>query len=121
MRPLFVVLHLEPIERALLGTEARARWPSGLGFQSAMHALVASILFGPARQDALGTDPEPDPPDRQAREPTRRERRERWPVVGADRSRQPVLAERRLEDPPGVLGQRTSERAAAKKKAAVSV
>src|SRR5713226_804374 len=110
MRPLLVVLDLEPIERALLGTEARARRPGGLGFQSAMHALVAAVLFGPTRHDALGSDPEPDPPDRQARESTRRERRERWPVVRADRSRQAVFAKRRLEDTPGVLGQRTSER-----------
>src|SRR6185436_11878423 len=38
MRPLLVVLELEPIERTLLSTEARTGWPGSLGFQGPMHA-----------------------------------------------------------------------------------
>src|ERR1043166_1672922 len=121
MRPLLVVLELEPVERTLLSTEARAGRPGGLGFQGPMHALVASVLFGPARHDAFGTDPESDPPDRETRQPARRECRERRPVVRADRSRQPVLVERRFEDAPDVLRQRPSQPPAAKQEAAVPI
>ena len=87
MRSLAVVLGLEPIERALLGTEARARRLGRLCLQRAVHALVASVLIGPARHDALRSDPEPDPPDRESREPPGGERREGRAVVGADGSR----------------------------------
>jgi len=109
MGALFVVLELEAIERTLLSTEARARRLGGLGLQGAVHAFMPSVLIRPTRQDTLGSDPQPDPPDRESREPPGRERRERRAVVGPDRARQAMLAEHGLEDALGAAVQRTSQ------------
>ena len=63
-----------------------------------MHPFVGAILLRPAWMNPLMLDPEPHPPDVQVREPVNRLRRERYAVVGADRTWQAVLPERALED-----------------------
>jgi hypothetical protein len=55
----------EAIELTLLSSQIGSRWASGFRFQSAMHALVTTILLGFARLDKLWQDAEPDPPGRQ--------------------------------------------------------
>jgi hypothetical protein len=39
----------KPITTLLLSLEGRLRWPRGLGFEGAMHALVGAVLFWVSR------------------------------------------------------------------------
>ena len=53
----------ELVEPALLGRAVAGRWDGGLGFEGAVHALVAAILLGAGGLDEIGQDAELDPPD----------------------------------------------------------
>src|SRR5688572_19156032 len=59
--------------------------------QSAMHALMTSVLGRPAWLDSLWFDAQLDPPLRQLADTTQNQRGERGSVVGADHLRQPKL------------------------------
>ena len=59
-----------------------------------MHSLVRPILLRRRRPYALMLNPEAQPPDAELREAMQAGVRERNAVVGADRQRQPVFAER---------------------------
>jgi hypothetical protein len=69
-----------------------------------VHALVAAVLLGPARRDALEADAETKPPDREPREAVEAAAGEGNAVspeanlrfdVGADRDGQAALLDRR--------------------------
>src|SRR6476659_3824776 len=92
---LHVVVVLEPIKASLLSAQTVSR-SIDVGFERAMHPLVARVLFGMARADALQPNAQLEPPDRQARQPTQRYRSERGAVVAADRLGQAVLAKAAL-------------------------
>ena len=63
----------ELVEPALLGRAVAGRWDRGLGFEGAVHALVAAILLGAGGLDEIGQDAELDPPDAQPAETGERE------------------------------------------------
>ena len=76
VRALVVVFLPKPIEAHLLGLEIGAGGTCRLGFQRAMHPLVAPVLLRRGRRDQLGEDPQPNPPHRQRRQAPERGRRE---------------------------------------------
>ena len=79
------------IEPSLLLSQGGGRWARRLGFQDTMHPLVLPVLLWLARFNQFGSDAEPDPPDRERREPPQCGRGEGSPVVGANRPRQAIL------------------------------
>ncbi len=103
VRPLVVVEPAERVERALLGLELSAGWPSRLALEGLVNAFVGAVLLGMRGQDALVLDAQAQPPDIELREAVQPLSRERHAVVRADRTREPVLPEQPLEDrPPAV-------------------
>ncbi len=97
VRPHVVVLDAEVIKRPLLAAEGRAGRADRFAFEGAMHALVRPILLRLPREDALRLDAQPDPPDTQGRESVQACRGEGDAVVGANGTREAVLAEEALE------------------------
>ena len=87
-----IVLLTKPIECALLRSEARSRRPAHFRLERAVHPLVAAVLVGTTRENSFRANAEMDPPDREARKPTWRQRGERSTVVGANRVRQTEFA-----------------------------
>src|ERR1051325_1560635 len=85
------------IKLSLLCFFVSSWWPGCFGFERLVHSLVLSVLLGMRRLDELWADAKLDPPDRQAREPAKRDRRERHTVVGANGIGQSVLAEQPFE------------------------
>src|SRR6266568_2175942 len=102
MRPYLVIVLTEAIQFALLGTPVLSR--AQLLLEGAVHAFVSSVLLRMSGLDAFRHDAQLDPPDRQPRQAAERRRGERRPVVGADGSRQPMLAESSFEDGAYPLG-----------------
>ena len=86
-----------------------------------MHALVRAVLLRMGGQDPLRLDAEPNPPHAQRRQPVQAGRRERHAVVGADRAREPIVAEQPLEDGLGAHRPRRAEAAALEQKARMEV
>src|SRR2546422_243927 len=117
VRPLGVVALPKPIEAPLLGGERASRGPRGLGLERLVHPLVPAILLGVGRLDELGLNAEPDPPDRERREPSQRVRGERRAVVRADPLGQPVAVKQARKDGPTGLDGRLQQTAAAEQKA----
>jgi len=68
-----------------------------------MHALVSSVLLQMSRLNPFRHNPRLHPPHRQPRQSRHRRRGKRRSVVGADRLRHPILAERGLKDRPSPL------------------
>src|SRR6516162_3513781 len=104
MRPLAVVETAELVETLLLRRYAVGRRHRGLLLEGAVNPLVTAILLRLAGNDPLRPDAELEPPYRQPRQAARSGRGKRRTVVRTDRQRQPMLAERRLEDRPHMLG-----------------
>jgi len=95
MGALLVVALDEGIEARLLLEHVRLGRPRRLPFQREMHPLVAAVLLGLARLDALNPNAEPQPPHRQFAQPVEgMPRRKGHPVVGANRVREPEFLER---------------------------
>src|SRR4029077_5423118 len=88
----------EGIELGLLLEAVHAWGPGGFLLERQMHALMASVLLGPAWLDALDLDAEPEPPDGQ---PAQIEQGigggERDAIVGADAGWQAALLEQAFE------------------------
>ena len=84
VRPLLVELGTELIQAALLGVTGGGRWAGALGLERAMHPFVTAVLLRLAGCDALGDDPQLDPPHRQSAQSGRAQRGERRAIVGAD-------------------------------------
>ena len=55
----------EGIEPPLLLQHVGGGGAGGFGFERQVHALMAAVLFGVARRDALEPNAEPQPPDRE--------------------------------------------------------
>jgi hypothetical protein len=70
MRALVIELLTETLEAPLLGLKAACRRARSLGFQRAMHPLMAAVLLGMARRDSLQRDPQLQSPHRQRRQTT---------------------------------------------------
>src|SRR6478609_9112171 len=79
---LHVVVVLEPSKASLLSAQAVTRGID-VGLERAMHTLVARVLFGVARADALQFDAQLEPPNGQACQPAQCHRRKRGAVVAA--------------------------------------
>src|SRR5213594_1024527 len=79
--------------------------------------LVPAILLGLSGLDELGLNAEPDPPDRERRQPSQRIRGERRAVVRADPFGQPVAAKQSPKDGPTGLDGRLQQSAAAEQEA----
>jgi hypothetical protein len=86
-----------------------------------MHPLVGANLLRGGRPDALVLDAQAHPPHGQVREPAVRPRHEGRPVIGANSPRQPVLAERPLEDRARLLALHRGQPVASEQKARVLI
>src|SRR5262249_17781940 len=108
-----VVLVEEAVEARLLGAHARCRWLGSGLLERPVEALVAAVLLRLTGLDALGLDAELEPPHRQPRQPAGPAVRKGRTIVAAQRTRQPELAECRLEARAGMLviagGQRAAD------------
>ena len=62
MRTLVVVVSTEPIKLNLLRLEVGGRRVAERLLECAMHPLMASVLLGSSRSDALGKNAQPNPP-----------------------------------------------------------
>jgi hypothetical protein len=62
VRPLMIKLFTEAIELLLLGAKIGSGRSGGVGFQGAVHTLVAAIVLRFARFDDLRQDAQADPP-----------------------------------------------------------
>src|SRR5262249_54549075 len=98
VRPLAVVDRAKLLEPLLLSWQAGGRRCRGVLLERAMNPLVSPILLRLARNNPFRPDAELDPPDRQPRQAAHPGRGKRRTVVRADRQRQPMLLEGRLED-----------------------
>src|SRR5439155_1453803 len=122
MRALLVVALDEGIEARLLLEHVRLGRPRRLSLQREMHPLVPAVLLGLARLDALDANAEPQPPHRQFAQPVERmPRRKGHPVVGANRTWEPEVLERPLEDGKRKLLLRRRQRLAGQQVAAREV
>jgi hypothetical protein len=122
VRPLVVELGSERIEAALLGGSVASGGSCGLSLQRPMHAFVTAVLLGMGGLDQLGTDPQADPPDREAREAADGGGCGKGDaVVGANDLRQAVLTKEALKVLLGCDGLNRELRAAGQKIAAVAV
>ena len=65
MRPFIVVLVDKMIESGLLLQDIHARRSCGLFFKCKVHTLMPAVLLRTSGCNALDTDPEPKPPDRE--------------------------------------------------------
>src|SRR5215472_15525605 len=101
--PVIVVDRTERVEPLLLRRQTGGRRCRRLLVERAVHPLVAPILLRLARHNPLRSDTQLDPPHRQPRQPTNTGRRKRRTVIRADRQRQAMLLEGRLEDRPHML------------------
>jgi len=88
----------ESIEPKLLTAHGCCRRPSGFLLEGLVHSFVTSVLRGPAWLDELGKDAQPNPPDRQAAQPSDGRGRKRCTVVGPDDSRKTELLEQLRKD-----------------------
>jgi len=104
MGALPVVLLHKRIELALLRSERRLWRGHGRVLQRAVQTLMASILRRFARPDALGLDPELNPPLRQLADATHCQRGKRGPVIGADGLGQAVFSKHPFTPRPHRLG-----------------
>src|SRR5258708_8502211 len=104
MRALIVVLRPEVLEGMLLSSKACPRRQCALAFERAVQPLVAAVLLRAAWLNALGSNPQAQPPDRQLRQPAQCPRSKWRSVVGANCQRQPVLAKGVLEPGPNRCG-----------------
>ena len=93
VRPLGIVDRPKPIEGALLRPARALRRLGRLFFQGAVHPLMLRVLLGMARGNALGANPQADPPYGQAGQAARAHGGEGRPVVSPDRRRQAILPE----------------------------
>src|ERR1700722_17299404 len=93
MRALLIELAAEGVEAALLRAHGGRRWSRRFGFESSMHALVASVFLRLSRLDQLRQDAEAYPPSREARQSGERIRSKGHAIVGANELRQPELVE----------------------------
>src|SRR5215472_6717159 len=103
VRPLLVVDRAERVEPLLLRRQTGGRGCRCLLVECAVHPLVAPILLRLARHNPLWSDAQLDPPHRQPRQPANTGRGKRRTVIRADRQRQAMLLEGRLEDRPHML------------------
>src|SRR6266849_1973006 len=97
MRPFVIELVTEVIEALLLMGQGGGRRIRGFGLERLVHPLMAAVLLGLARLDALRPDAQLDPPDPEPAKPARTERGEGGAIIGADRARQAVLAKHPLQ------------------------
>src|SRR5258705_7871900 len=112
VRTLPVEFLSEAIEAALLRGEVRLQRINCGRLQTAVHALMATVLPWPAGTDALGMDTEPDPPLGQRTDATHRQRGKRRPVVSTNAIGQAIFAKRPLHPRLDRLGSRMRERLA---------
>src|SRR6266481_1088265 len=90
---LMVVLGAEAVEGALLGRQRGAGRPNRFGLERLVHPFVGAVLLRRRGSNTLMLNAEPEPPDIELRQAVNPGRRERDPIVGANRVRQAVLAE----------------------------
>ena len=88
----------EGVEASLLLEAAHAGWAGGFPLQREVYALVAAVLLGMTRLDALDLDAEPQPPDgKLGKVEERIGAGEGDTIVGADSAWQAALAKELLE------------------------
>lgn len=82
MGPLMVEDGAEAVEASLLTAEVLGRGAGGGGLQRSVHALVSSVLLGPAGLDAFRSDAQLHPVDgeRGERPPSPTEDGKGWPL-----------------------------------------
>ena len=96
MRTLLVVLFLKTSPGLLLLPPGPCRRIRRFPLQRLMQPFPTSVLLRLAGVNPLRDDPQLQPPYRQPRQSAHGQRRQRWPLVGAQRSRQSILAESRF-------------------------
>ena len=96
MRTLLVVLFLKTSPGLLLLPPGPCRRIRRFPLQRLMQPFPTSVLLRLAGVNPLRDDPQLHPPCRQPRQSAHGQRRQRWPLVGAQRSRQSILAESRF-------------------------
>src|ERR1700674_4036339 len=121
MRSLFVVLPAEAVEGALLRAERTSRRLGGRRLERAVHPFLTAVLLGLARLDALRPYPELEEPPRELAQSTERNTGERDTIVSADRVRQSILTEHRLEAGAGAAALRPIQTLATEQIATVVV
>src|SRR6266851_948419 len=103
MRTLLVVFQTETIEASLLGLKVGIRRARRLFLKSAVHSFMTGVLLGMGWLDQDRQNAQPDPPDRQCRKPSHRDRGKGSAVVGANSPGKAVLFKQPLEAGPGRL------------------
>jgi hypothetical protein len=121
MRSEIVELGFEPIELALLRCQVPCRRARRLGFECAVHALMATVLLRLTGLDELGQDAQADPPGRKRRQTRQAHGGERCAVVRANARGQAVLSEDPHEYGLGFMRRRRLQRLALEQEAAVAV
>ena len=106
VRPVSIKLAPDAIKPPLLRRACSRGRPRRLLLQGQVKPLVAPVLLRVPRIDPIQVNPQFQPPDGQLREPSRARRRERRPIVGAQRDGQPIVAKRPLEPRPDALRRR---------------
>src|SRR5947209_8484078 len=102
VRSLLVVDAAELIEALLLGRAVGCRWAGCLGFEDAMHPLVAAVLLGMSGRNALEANSQLEPTHREPGQTGNRRRGgERAAIVRAHDLRQSVLPKRPFVRRPG--------------------
>src|SRR6266540_2585622 len=94
---LLVVLATESVEASLLRRKVGLRRAGRLFLESAMHPFMTGVLLGMGRLDQNGQDAQPDPPDRQGREPSDGDGGKGSSVIRANRQGKAVFPEQPLE------------------------
>lgn len=98
MRPLVIVFMAEVIKGPLLASRSCFGRIGCLGFEFAVHAFMAAVLFGVAGLDAFGLDAELYPTEAQPRETAEARRGKGRPVVATHDLGEAVVAKDALQE-----------------------
>ena len=121
VRPVVVVVDLEPVELPLLPPHAGRGRSSRLSLECAMHALMGTVLLWTRGRDALVDDAELHPPNVQLTESVDAGRRKGHAVVASNGVWQAHLAEQILQCFPRTGGAHVWQATAAQQVSAVVI
>src|SRR6266508_2210599 len=118
---LLVVLATESVEASLLRRKVGLRRAGRLFLKSAMHPFMTGVLLWMGRLDQNGQDAQPDPPDRQGREPSDGDGGKGSAVIRANSQGKTVFPEQSLEDRLALLRRARAQRLTTQKVSAQTV